>query len=80
MIKKNDLRSHLHCETMLQGVRKISRQDRSGLFRREIISYFILEFGDFPLTLIDWEKGANIRHSRFVRKSLFNCQESKACY
>ena len=70
---------------MLQGVRKISRHDRSGLFRRKIISYFIqlhtlnIQF-DFPLTLIDWEKGAIIRHSRFVRKSLFNCQESKACY
>ena len=63
---------------MLQGVRKISRQDRSGLFRREIISY--LEFGDFPLTFIDWEKRAIIRQSRFVRESLFNCQESKTCY
>ena len=33
--------TYLHCETMLQGVRKISRHDRSGLFRREIIRYFI---------------------------------------
>jgi hypothetical protein len=39
-----------------------------------------LEFGDFPLTFIDGEKLTIIRQSRFDRESLFNCQESKACY